>query len=260
MNFKKFAILFLIFMSLILCIGSVSAENVTEIDNSNMTQDVAAPVEEIQQPVQDDSAPAVSAKPTKKIDTDTDADDVVVGYKKNEFLKVKVKNDNTEKPIKDLKLKIKVYTKSKSKIYTITTGKNGIALFNTKKLGLGDHKVIITSADKKYKVSEKAQIFVGKKHTITLKHNTIKKLKNKDILRVYTINDGDEKDVKVAFKGIAKKTNIAKAVFYLKNKKTGKIIKKTDRSDFDYGKWHYPDEDYSNRYTLVKVKITYVTI
>ncbi|WP_407410248.1 hypothetical protein [Methanobrevibacter sp.] len=260
MNFKNIAILFFVFLSLILCIGSVSAENITEIDNSNATQEIATPTDEVKQPIENDQATSVSPKPTKKIVTDTDVDNVVVDYKKNNHVKVKVKNDKSNKAIKDLKLKIKIFTKTKSKTYTIKTGKNGIALFNTKKLGLGDHKVVITSADNKYKVSIKTHIFVGKKHTVTLKPNTSKKLKNKDTIKVYTVKDDNEKEVKVAFKGAAKKTKIAKAVFFLKNKKTGKITKKTDSTDFDDGKWQYPDEGYTNRYSLVKVKITYVTV
>ena len=153
-----------------------------------------------------------------------------------------------------------MFTKSKSKTYKIKTNSRGIAKFNSKVLGKGNHKVIVTSDDPKYNVYKKSKIFVGKKHKITLKPNSKKKLKNKDILRVYTKSDDDEKEIKVRFKGSPKKTNIIKAVFYLKNKATGKIIKKSDFVDFDDGKWEYPDEDYSYRFTAVKVKITYVTI
>lgn len=260
MNLKMSAIFILILLSLILCVGSVSAENVTEVDSTDAAQDGSVQVDDVQQSVSDSQVPAVSQQSTKKIDTDTDVDDVVVGYKKNEYLKVNVKNDDTNKPIKKLKLKVKVFTKSKSKTYTIITNNKGIAKFNTNVLGLGDHKVVITSSDNKYKVSDTAHIFVGKKHTVTLKPNTIKKLKNKDVLRVYTVKDGNEKDIKVGFKSAAKKTNIVKAVFFLKNKSTGKIIKKVDYTDFDHGKWQYPSEDFSNRYTAVKVQITYVTV
>lgn len=189
-----------------------------------------------------------------------DADDVVVAYKKKSYFKVKVKDDDTNKPLKKFKIKLKIYTKSKSKTYTIKTNSKGIAKFNTKNLKLGDHKVVITSADPSAKFKEKAHIFVGKKHTITLKPSTSKKLKNNDVLRVKVKYDDDEKEIKVDFKGKAKKSNIIKAVFYLKNKYTGKIIKKVDFTEFDHGKWDYPDEDYSNKYAAVKVKISYVTI
>ena len=267
MNFKKGALLIFIFLSLLICVGAVSAENSTDVAPQDQVSEDVTPVGEVQNTTSDNQVPAATkpvatkqSKSVKKIDTDADADDVVVDYKKNAYLKVKVKNDDTEKPIKNLKLKVKVFTKSKSKTYIIKTNSKGIAKFNTKSLKLGDYKVIISSADSKYKVSENAPIFVGKKHTITLKPNSYKKLKNKDVLRVYTRSDDDEKEIKVAFKGVAKKSNIIKAVFYLKNKYTGKIVKKVDYSDFDNGKWKYPDEDYSLRYTAVKVKITYVTV
>lgn len=257
MNFKKLGITILIVLSLILLMGSVSAENSTDTsidDTSSSTQDA-----------QVDNTPASTTtaektKPVKKIDVDVDADDAVVPYKKNSYFKVKVKNDKNNKPLKKVKVKIKVFTKSKSKTYTVKTNSKGIAKFNTKILNKGDHKVIITSGDSAYKFKETAHIFVGKKHTITLKPNTSKKLKNKDVIRVKVKNDDDEKEIKVSFKGKAKKTNIIKAVFYLKNKYTGKVIKKVDYSDFDDGRWEYPDKDVANKYKIVKVKISYVTI
>jgi len=38
------------------------------------------------------------------------------------------------------------------------------------------------------------------------------------------------------------------------------VIKKVDYSDFDDGRWQYPDEDYANKYVAVKIKISYVTV
>jgi len=266
MNLKKMMLIFFIFLALALCIGSVSAENSTIVGEQDQIQENEVPGGVTQNTDQNDTKPvadtqpAVVKKPTRKIDTDADADDVVVEYKKNNYLKVKVKNDDTYRPIKNLKLKVKVFTKSKSKTYTIKTDSKGIAKFNTKNLKLGDHKVVITSADDKYKVYEKANIFVGKKYTATLKPNSKLKLKNKDVIRVYTRYDEDDKEIRVSFKGVAKKSNILKAEFYFKNKYTGKIIKKVEYSDFDNGRWQYPDEEYSYRFTPVKVKITYVTV
>lgn len=257
MNLKKLGISILIVLSLVLLMGSVSAENSTDTGvagTTNSTADVAA-----------DNAPATTqtaqkSAPVKKIDVDVDADDKVVAYKKNSYFKVKVKDDDTNKPLKNIKVKIKVFTKSKSKTYTIKTNSKGIAKFNTKVLKKGDHKVIVTSGDESCKFKETAHIFVGKKHTKTLKPNTSKKLKNKDVIRVKIKHDDDEKEIKVSFKGKAKKTNIIKAVFYLKNKYTGKVIKKVDYSDFDDGRWEYPDREYANKYVAVKVKISYVTV
>jgi len=146
--------------------GSVSAENSTDTgvaETTNSTADVAT-----------DNTPATTqtaqkSAPVKKIDVDVDADDKVVAYKKNSYFKVKVKEDDTNKPLKNIKVKIKVFTKSKSKTYTIKTNSKGIAKFNTKILKKGDHKVIVTSADSSCKFKETAHIFVGKKHTIRSK-------------------------------------------------------------------------------------------
>jgi len=264
MNLKKLVISILIVLSLVLLMGAVSAENSTDTaiaDTSNSTADVAADnTPATTQTTQASTQSTQKSAPVKKIDVDVDADDAVVPYKKNSYFKVKVKEDDTNKPLKNIKVKIKVFTKSKSKIYTIKTNSKGIAKFNTKILKKGDHKVIVTSADPSCKFKETAHIFVGKKHTITLKPNTSKKLKNKDVIRVKVKNDDDEKEIKVSFKGKAKKTNIIKAVFYLKNKYTGKVIKKVDYSDFDDGRWQYPEEDYANKYVAVKIKISYVTV
>lgn len=261
MNLKKLGISLLIVLSLVLLMGAVSAENSTDVsiaETSNSTAD--GPADNTPATTQTTQASTQKSAPAKKIDVDVDADDAVVAYKKNSYFKVKVKNDKNNKPVKNIKVKIKVFTKSKSKTYTIKTNSKGIAKFNTKILKKGDHKVIVTSADSSCKFKETAHIFVGKKHTITLKPNTSKKLKNKDIIRVKVKNDDDEKEIKVSFKGKAKKTNIIKAVFYLKNKYTGKVIKEVDYSDFDDGRWQYPDEDYANKYVAVKIKISYVTV
>jgi len=76
---------------------------------------------------------------------------VINTYKKGTF-KVTVKDKKTKKPVKGIKLKIKVYTGKKSKIYSVKTNKNGIAKISTKKLSKGTHKVVVkVKATKKYK-------------------------------------------------------------------------------------------------------------
>lgn len=253
MYLKKLVIISLIILSLVVCISAVSAENSTANDVSDSTQDTVA----------SDNTPAQTTTKTVKKnpklrDSDIDVDDAVVVHKKKSYFKVKVEDD--DKRVKNFKLKIKVYTKSKSKSYTIKTNSKGIAKFNTKVLKRGNHKVVITDADKVNKFKKIGYIFVGKKHTLTLKPDTSKKLKNKDVIRVYTKYDDDDKELKVGFKGKAKKTNIIKSIFYLKNKATGKIVKKVDYTDdFEHAKWQYPDIEYSNRFIAYKVKITYVT-
>ncbi len=79
-------------------------------------------------------------------------------YKKSKYFKVTVKHQKTKKAIKKLKLKLKVYTGKKYKVYKIKTNKKGIAKLNTKKLKRGKHKVIITSLNKNYYINKKSSI------------------------------------------------------------------------------------------------------
>jgi hypothetical protein len=72
------------------------------------------------------------------------------------YFKVKVKNKKNKKVVKGVKVKIKVYTGKKAKTYTAKTNAKGIAKISTKKLKVGKHKVIVTSADK-YVVAKKAK-------------------------------------------------------------------------------------------------------
>jgi hypothetical protein len=62
--------------------------------------------------------------------------------------KITVKNKKTKKAIAKAKIKVKVYTKKKAKTYKLTTNSKGIAKLSVKKLKVGKHKVVITSAEK----------------------------------------------------------------------------------------------------------------
>jgi hypothetical protein len=72
------------------------------------------------------------------------------------YFKVTVKNKKTKKVIKGVKVKIKVYTGKKAKTYTVKTNAKGIAQISVKKLKVGKHKVVVTSANK-YVVAKKAK-------------------------------------------------------------------------------------------------------
>ncbi|WP_458405083.1 hypothetical protein [Methanobrevibacter sp.] len=72
------------------------------------------------------------------------------------YFKITVKNKKTKKAISKVKVKVKVYTGKKSKTYTLKTNTKGIAKLNVKKLKVGKHKVVISSADK-YVVAKKAK-------------------------------------------------------------------------------------------------------
>ena len=67
---------------------------------------------------------------------------------------ITVKDKKTKKPIKNLKLKLKIG----KKVYTIKTNSKGVAKFNTKSLDVGTYNVVIYSGNDKYYVSAKSTI------------------------------------------------------------------------------------------------------
>ncbi|WP_295115116.1 hypothetical protein [uncultured Methanobrevibacter sp.] len=66
----------------------------------------------------------------------------------NTYFKVVAKNTKTKKVITGLAIKVKVFTGSKYKIYTVKTSSKGVALLNVKTLSVGLHKVVISSGNK----------------------------------------------------------------------------------------------------------------
>lgn len=83
-------------------------------------------------------------------------------YKKSKYFKITVKNKATKNAIKNIKIKLKIYTGKNYKIHTVKTNKNGIAKFNTKSLKVGKHKVSITSGNFNYKIIGKSTITIKK--------------------------------------------------------------------------------------------------
>ncbi len=296
MNIKRISIVFAVLLCLFITMSAISATsdlNSTSISGSseeisndsgtinevitnleNSTNDVSDNTNS-SSTVNDDSKenttstntqtkpqPVVSKpKPVKKIATKTEADIVAFKYKSNNYFKVEIEDRyDDDIPIKNVKVKLKIYTGSKSKTYIVKTNSRGIAKFNTKDLKPGSHKVIITSADERYKINKVSKIIIGKQYSTVLKPKSSKVLKTKDKIALKYKNDFDEKEVKVIFKKKSKHTIITKAIFYFKNKYTGKVVTKVDNCDFDDGRWEMPEEDYPNRFTLLKVKVWYLKV
>lgn len=94
----------------------------------------------------------------KKMPTIVKAPKISAKYKKTKYFKVSVKKKSNKKALKKIKLKLKVYTGQKYKIYTVKTNKKGVAKFNTKKLKKGIHKVEILTNNKIYEVNKKSLI------------------------------------------------------------------------------------------------------
>lgn len=266
------SIIFLIFAALILSIGFISAadENVevlskeNNIDEQVVSQNTKYMVDE-----RNDDYPIYTTDMEKsnyitktgKIQTEVDADPVSVMYKKNNYFKIEVEDRyDDDIPISHVNLKVKVGSGSNAKTFNVKTNSYGIAKINTKKLSVGTHKVSITSDDERYSIMKTSKIIVGKYGTATIKGNAKSTvLKNNDVIKIKTRYDDDgEKEVKVSLKK-AKNTKIIKAKFYLKDKYTGRKIVKTDHAEFDDGRWEWPEEDFSSRYTLTKVKVYYIT-
>ena len=197
----------------------------------------------------------------KKIATKTEADIVAFKYKSKNYFKVEIEDRyDDDIPIKNVKVKLKIYTGTTSKTYIVKTNSRGIAKFNTQNLKPGSHKVVITSADDRYKISKVSKIIIGKQYSTVLKAKSTKVLKTKDKIALKFKNDFDEKEVKVIFKKKSKHTIISKAKFYFKDTYTGKVVSKVDYCDFDDGRWEMPEEDYPNRFTLLKVKVWYLKV
>ena len=84
-------------------------------------------------------------------------------YHKSGKFKITVKYKSNKKAAKNIKLKLKVKTNGKYKTYKVKTNKKGIASFNTKKLKVGKHKVIISPASSsKFSGKIKSSIYIKK--------------------------------------------------------------------------------------------------
>ncbi len=94
----------------------------------------------------------------KKVKTTVKAPKITAVHKKSKYFKITVKSN--KKAIKKVKIKVKVFTGKKYKIYKIKTNKKGVAKLNTKKLSKGKHKVVISSGNKNYKISAKSRITI----------------------------------------------------------------------------------------------------
>ena len=82
-----------------------------------------------------------------------------VMYNDSHYYEILVKNSYDD-PVKNLVLKVKVYTGKEYKNYSIKTNSNGVAKLQTKNLKLGTHKICISTINKNYNISESSKIIV----------------------------------------------------------------------------------------------------
>ena len=102
----------------------------------------------------------VGKKKKKKAGTIVYAPYVTAKAKRSNYFKVTVKNSASKKVVPNLKIKLKVYTGKKYRIYTVKTNKKGIASFNTKNLKRGKHTVVISSGNSNYIISKRSRITI----------------------------------------------------------------------------------------------------
>lgn len=91
-----------------------------------------------------------------KAKTKVYAPKVKTKYKKSKKFKIRIKDKATRKPVKRVKISVKVGYKH----YTLKTNYKGMASFNTKYLSPGTYKVTIKSKNSKYKIFKTSRIIV----------------------------------------------------------------------------------------------------
>ena len=101
-------------------------------------------------------------------------------YKESKRYKIAVKNRESKKPMKSIKVMIKVFTGKKYKKYSLKTDKKGIVSFNMKSLPKGKHKVVIN-----IKSTSKVKSAVLKTYIRTIARSNVINLKvNNHVLKV----------------------------------------------------------------------------
>jgi hypothetical protein len=100
-----------------------------------------------------------------------------VKYKDSNYFPITVKNGYNN-PVKKLVLKLKVYTGKKYKTVSLKTNSKGVANYQTNKLAVGTHKLVISTTNKNYKVSKTSKVVVKK----TVTSNRIEPTKLKQLL------------------------------------------------------------------------------
>ncbi len=94
--------------------------------------------------------------------------------KENKRYKITIKNRESKKPMKNIRVMIKVYTGKKYKRYSLKTNSDGIVSFNAKSLTKGNHKIAIKikATSKVKSASSKSSVkIVARPKTIKLKVN-----------------------------------------------------------------------------------------
>ncbi len=158
MNIKSFTLIFFVVLTIFLSVGVISAADnqIEAVEMSNIDNNVLSSNVETGKLYKASKTPVLAEGESSGeiIKTKVKAPQVALKYKKGSYFKIQVE-DRYDDDIKidNVKVKIKVFTGSKSKVYYSKTNSYGIAKLNTKNLKIGAHKVVISSADPKYSIS-----------------------------------------------------------------------------------------------------------
>ena len=101
-----------------------------------------------------------------KTQTKLSAPNVTRTYGQSGYLKLALRNRNTNNLLKGVKISLRVYTGSTYKNYVVRTNQYGIAYFNTYALDIGNHKVLISPANNRYMISGQTRITIEEPNEI----------------------------------------------------------------------------------------------
>lgn len=149
---------------------------------------------------------------------------VTVAYKKSTKWSITIVNSRTKEPISNLKVTLKVYTGKKFKTVTVKTNSKGVATYQTKKLAVGNHKIVVSAKDSRYNFN-----------TLTSSVKVVKQTALKITAKKKKVKDGASVSIKVIDKKTKKPVNGVKIklliytgkkykTITLKSKKVGKKI------------------------------------
>lgn len=146
-------------------------------------------------------AKSVTVKPTK----------LSTKYKSGKYFKAKVINSNTKKPVKGVKISLKI---GNSKKVTLTSNSNGWVKYSSSNLKVGTYKVTLKVVGKKYKGKTKTSSI---KITKAKKKTSTKKTKSGKIKTYIVIKDYGGEGVHVATRGFSNLGVSFKAYLYDSN-------------------------------------------
>jgi hypothetical protein len=147
----------------------------------------------------------------KKISAKLEPMKLSTTYGSGDHFKVAVVDSKTNKLVSNAKLVLKVYTGKKYKKVTLKTRYYGVAEYDASKLGIGKHKIVVSSASGKVAAKSKTSYVTVKKATL-------------DISAPKTVNDYKKGSFKVTVKN-KKTSNPVKGVKVKIKVYTGKKYK-----------------------------------